>query len=144
MLDPIDINLSRRMLLAKEQFELYKKGEVVFDFASKSEVWTYEKMSKFIESILLRFPLENIFAEEDPHNRYIIIDGKRRLKTIFLFLDNDFALCELKFYPDFNGKKFSELPRNKQRIIEEVFLTFFSIAHWVSAETKEDFKNRVK
>lgn len=140
---PIDISLSERILIAKTWFELFQKGEIIINIIEKP--WSYTKMSRFIESILLRFPMNNnLFAEDNYRDQYIIIDGNRRLKSIFLFLDNKFALHELKFYPEYNGKKFSELPRGRQRDIEESIFKIQSIPDYAPQNVKEDFKNRVR
>lgn len=54
-------------------------------------VWSLEKSSRFIESLLVGLPVPGIFLSKDPETqKLIVIDGQQRLKTIKFFFDGYF------------------------------------------------------
>ncbi|TWP34096.1 DUF262 domain-containing protein [Leekyejoonella antrihumi] len=59
-------------------------------------VWTSSRMEKFIESLLLGWPVPSIFLVLDEDQRYLVLDGQQRLTTLQAFFSG--------FFP--NGKKF--------------------------------------
>lgn len=94
----------------------------------RRDAWTITRKSRFIESIILGFPIPQIvLADSNEKNRkkFIVLDGKQRLLTILQFYgrsettpNNNFALKGLEFIPDLNGyrhdeiKSFESLPNN--------------------------------
>nr|WP_269327989.1 DUF262 domain-containing protein [Kineosporia mesophila] len=48
-------------------------------------VWTKKQMDRFIESILLGYPVPGIFLVERPDRTYLVLDGQQRLRTLQLF-----------------------------------------------------------
>ena len=61
-------------------------------------VWKVEEASKFIESLIIGFPTPSIFlAKEKNSQRYVVVDGQQRLKTLLYFCQGTFP----------NGKKFN-------------------------------------
>jgi len=54
-------------------------------------VWNIKEASRFIESLLLGLPVPGIFlARESESNKFLIIDGQQRLKTLQFFFDGKF------------------------------------------------------
>jgi uncharacterized protein with ParB-like and HNH nuclease domain len=82
-------------------------------------VWKPYQMSRFIESILLGFPLPPFYVNQTKENKLVIIDGLQRTTTLHKFVNDEFALTELKTLPNINGKKFSELPDAYKAKIED-------------------------
>lgn len=71
--------------------------EIIVPHFQRDYVWKIEEASRFIESLILRLPVPSIFLLRDKHtNRYIIVDGQQRLKTLMYFFQGVFP----------NGKKF--------------------------------------
>ena len=72
-------------------------------------VWTYEQMSKFIESIFLGYDLGRIVYVCDFDSPFdgCIIDGLQRLTAIERFIKDEFTI--------FDKYTFSSLPRQAQR-----------------------------
>jgi hypothetical protein len=48
----------------------------------RSFVWNRPQMDKFIESILLGYPIPGIFLVKQPDKRYLVLDGQQRLSTL--------------------------------------------------------------
>ncbi len=48
----------------------------------RQRVWTAPRMEKFIESLLLGWPVPSIFLVVEPDGRYLVLDGQQRLTTL--------------------------------------------------------------
>ena len=57
----------------------------------RSFVWTIRQSSRFIESLLLGLPVPGIFLAVEPNRqRYLVIDGQQRLRTLQYFFKGRF------------------------------------------------------
>ena len=77
--------------------------------------WDKKKKSLLIESFLMNVPVPPLFLFEKDYNQYEVMDGRQRLEAISEFLDNKYALTGLEFWPELQGKRFSDLPGTIQR-----------------------------
>ncbi len=77
--------------------------------------WDRKRRSLLIESFLLNIPVPPIFLFENDYNQYETMDGRQRLETIRGFLDSQFALTGLEFFPELNGRRFNDLNLTLQR-----------------------------
>ena len=77
--------------------------------------WDTKKRSQLIESLLLNIPIPPIFLFENDYNQYEIMDGRQRLEAIKGFLDNDYPLRGMEYWPELNRYRFNELPPTIQR-----------------------------
>jgi uncharacterized protein with ParB-like and HNH nuclease domain len=94
------------------------------DYQRNGELWNLEKRQLLIDSILNDYDIPKIYfhvldkrdAKNKPYE-YSVIDGRQRLETIFMFLDNKFGLAEdFKFYRDEKvkaaGKTYAEIAKD--------------------------------
>jgi len=51
----------------------------------RSFVWKKEQMDRFIESLLLGYPVPGIFLVNQEDNKYLVLDGQQRLLTLQKF-----------------------------------------------------------
>lgn len=49
-------------------------------------VWTKNQMDRFVESLLLGYPIPGIFLVKQPDNKYLVLDGQQRLVTLQHFV----------------------------------------------------------
>lgn len=118
----------------EDHFSIYEylrqlnKGKIVIqpEF-QRNQVWKLTQKSRFIESVILNFPLPPIYLNQDLENKYIVIDGLQRTTALSEFFDDKFALCDLEALPHYNGKKFSDLSGVLQSKLENKKLTIFSL-----------------
>ncbi len=83
----------------------------------RRDAWNITRKSRFIESIILGFPIPQIVLayNEKERGKFIVLDGKQRLLTILQFYgksetnNNSFALKGLEFRPELNGYKYEEI-----------------------------------
>lgn len=79
--------------------------------------FTNHDESLLIESLLMDIPIPVIYLSSDVRKEpYVanVIDGQHRLRAIYRFINNQFALKDLKFYPLLNNKTFENLETDIQ------------------------------
>lgn len=85
----------------------------------RRDAWNVKRKSRFIESLMLGFPIPQIVlaADQEERGKFIVLDGKQRLLTILQFYgesttpNNAFSLRDLEFKPELNNKKYLELTK---------------------------------
>ena len=106
-----------------------KRDEIVIPKFQRSYVWTLRQASRFIESLLLGLPIPEIFLSRDFYSdKYVVIDGQQRLKSIQFFYDGVFGSPSASETPtifkltgvqnEFEGLTYKELGRNDQFSID--------------------------
>lgn len=113
------------------------------DFQRRAGIWTNERQSRLIESLLLRIPLPTLYAAEDEVETWAIVDGIQRLTTIARFVDPDairesrLSLSGLEYLSkEFDGATFEDLPPRLKRRIRETEL----VVHVIRFGTPEEVK----
>jgi len=53
-------------------------------------VWPKKQMDRFIESLLLGYPVPGIFLVEQPDRKYLVLDGQQRLRTLLAFYEGEY------------------------------------------------------
>ena len=61
----------------------------------RQRVWSAPRMEKFIESLLLGWPIPNIFLVVDPDQRSLVLDRQQRLTTLQAFYGGKFPTAGL-------------------------------------------------
>jgi uncharacterized protein with ParB-like and HNH nuclease domain len=68
-----------------------KRKEIYAPPFQRGYVWNIKQGSRFIESLLLGLPVPGIFLAKEPAtNKFLIIDGQQRLKTLQFFFEGRF------------------------------------------------------
>jgi hypothetical protein len=97
--------------------------DITPDF-QRRDAWNLKKKSRLIESLILGLPVPPIVLAErdDAKGKFIVLDGKQRLLTVFQFYgksrfpNNNFKLTGLEILKQFNGYSYSELKLNANLI----------------------------
>lgn len=77
--------------------KMIKGAKISFDnVVQRSFVWDKKRKSDLIESLIIGYPIPPIYAKRSEQKVYDILDGKQRLTTISLFLEDEFPLNNLK------------------------------------------------
>jgi len=120
------------------------KGKITIqpDF-QRNQVWNVVQKSKFIESIILNFPLPPIYLNETRESKYIVIDGLQRSTALRQFYNGEFALKGLEALPKYNGSKFKGLPETLQSKFENKKLTVFVLKPSTPIVVIYDLFNRI-
>jgi hypothetical protein len=85
------------------------KKEIYAPPFQRGYVWNIKEGSRFIESLLLGLPVPGIFLAKEPDsNKFLIIDGQQRLRTLQFFLEGTSIQKMMKTNPKFSDfRKFS-------------------------------------
>lgn len=134
-----------------------------FDYnhiAQRGLVWERSRKSALIESMILGYPIPQIYCRRDRDeftpskkgtSRYVVMDGKQRLTTIASFIRDEWALSTLNPVPyvSMSGeaseailsrKTFSELPEEIQDTIKDTSISFICFDDITESEEMELFR----
>jgi len=120
------------------------------EFQRRRGIWTDQRQSRLIESILLKIPLPTLYAAENENEEWTIVDGIQRLTAICRFVDHEavkdpcLILQGLEYLgSSFNGKKYEELPPRFQRRLLETELIVHVIRHGTPDAVKDNIFARI-
>ncbi|MEO3892361.1 DUF262 domain-containing protein [Nonomuraea sp. B5E05] len=88
-------------------------------------VWNRPQMDRFIESLLLGYPIPGIFLVQQLDRRYLVLDGQQRLRTLAAFYEgmHDKKEFALKNVADkFAGLSYRTLGDELRRTLDNTFL----------------------
>ena len=105
-------------------------------------IWSEDKQSKLIESVLMRVPLPVFYVAEDDQGRMVIVDGLQRLWTFKRFVDGELCLS-LPSQKELHNKHFDDLSPKLQNRVEDCNLIFYIIDAKVPEQTRLDIFDRV-
>jgi hypothetical protein len=99
--------------------------DITPDF-QRRDAWNLKKKSRLIESLILGLPVPPIVLAErdDAKGKFIVLDGKQRLLTVFQFYgksrftNNNFKLTGLEILKQFNGYSYSELNADLRAVLD--------------------------
>lgn len=104
-------------------------------------VWTKAQMDRFIESLLLGYPVPGIFlVKQAEDNRMLILDGQQRLITLQRFYNglHDGREFTLNYVGDeFRGLKYASLDESLQFKLDDSFMQATIVAADGSAEVND-------
>ena len=98
-----------------------QEGEIVVPDFQRDFVWTPAISSRFIESLLLGLPVPGIFLYRMENDRFQVIDGQQRLKTLRRFREGQFNGKPVKLVgleSDFDQKTYKELSGSDRRRLD--------------------------
>lgn len=105
-------------------------------------VWTKAQKQLLIDSILRDFDVPKIYLHEKNNDTYDVIDGQQRIRAIWSFYDDEFALPKddepVNGY-DVANKKYSELDMDIATIIDSYNLDFVILDTQNEDEIREMF-----
>ena len=128
--NPSKINIISKIDTLRNLIERLYLNEIDMntEFQRNAELWNSAKMSRLIESILIRFPLPAFYFDASDDDKWLIVDGLQRLSSIRKFVvDKKMKLHGLEYLKDFNGVSYDDLPRTYKRRIDECPVTLFLI-----------------
>lgn len=88
-------------------------------------VWRRAQMDKFIESLLLGFPVPGIVLVQQIDKRYLVLDGQQRLRTLAGFYKGNHAgqVFALKNVAnEYEGLTYETLSESQRRTLDNTFI----------------------
>lgn len=131
VIQPTIYNLVQRMISDPPEIDLNTS------FQRNGELWDKTRQSRLIESMLLRIPLPTFYFDGSDDECWLVVDGLQRLNAMKAFIiDQSLKLTNLEYFGEFTGLKFSELPKNMMRRLEETQI----IANVIQPGTPDEVK----
>lgn len=100
-----------------------------FEGFQRGLVWKKPQMDRFIESILLGYPVPGIFLVELSDRRYLVLDGQQRMTTLQAFKVGQWqsprgkSKFSLRYVGDeFKGSTYDNLNPKAQRLFDNTFI----------------------
>ena len=114
------------------------------EFQRNDNLWDRKKMSRLIESILLKLPLPVFYFDVTDPSKWIVVDGLQRLSTLKKFIvDKKLRLYNLEFLTQLNDKKYDDLDRSLKRVIDETQIVTYQIEAQTPKEVRYSIFNRI-
>ena len=110
--------------LVKDYFRLNYRALMS---SEEEQPWDALTKSRLIESFLLNLPVPPVIVSEGSDGVKEIIDGKRRVKALLEFYDEQLVLSGLEAYAELNGLTYSELSYWIKRSLDRRNLTVIAI-----------------
>lgn len=142
-----DIDIREDPQTVFELMRKYDNGKLIIepDF-QRNLVWERTQQSKFIESVILNFPIPPFYVNQTREGKYIVVDGLQRTSTLHKFVNNGFKLQGLEALKKLNGCSFSDLKNltgDYQTKIEDKKLNLYVIRPSVPVKVVYDIFNRI-
>jgi len=147
-----DIKITHAIVLLPSLIKKLELDEIDLspDFQRHADLWDINKMSRLIESILLKLPLPVFYFDVSNPDKWIIVDGLQRLSAIKKFFGNEekckvknFKLKNLEFLTDLNGVTYKDLERPLQRTIDDTQLVTYQIEAETPKKVRYSIFNRI-
>ena len=135
---PSDVNITQIPTNISNIMDRLENGE--FDlkpaFQRHSDLWSKEKQSRLIESLMLKIPLPAFYFDASKEDNWIVIDGLQRLTACYNYLvgipqddglRKKYSFIGMQYLTDFNGKTFDDLPRQYIRRIKEASIVAYTV-----------------
>ena len=124
---------------------LYKDDSRIFapDYQREESLWSVRQKSRFIESLILGYPIPLIFLADTAEGELEIIDGLQRISTLTEFINNDFELEDLKKLSKLNGCFFEDLPRSEMNRFGTKSLRIIVLKDTTPDDVRKDLFDRL-
>ena len=91
----------------------------------RSFVWRKPQMDRFIESLLLGYPIPGIMLYQQMDKRYLVLDGQQRLRTLQAYyrgIYNDSVFRLDNVAEEFQGLSYETLSDEQKRTLNNTFI----------------------
>ena len=129
----------RRSDIIIPNFGHQEKGLEVAAF-QRSFVWSKPQMDRFIESLLLGFPIPGIMLVQQSDKRYLVLDGQQRLGTLQAFYDGvhrDRVFTLDNVAKEYKGLTYKTLLPEQRRTLDNTFIQATIVRTDGSPESQE-------
>lgn len=146
----LDIYPNAEVRIVREQYSILhvkrlceeRKELIIAPDFQRDKVWGLKQKMELVESILMGIPIPVIYLFEMKNGTKQVVDGRQRITAILDFLNNQFALKDLKILHNLKGY-FKDLDPKLQGVFEDYQLFFYIIQPPTPERVKYDIFDRV-
>lgn len=131
---PADVNITPRNFSIETIVDRLVHDEIDLkpNFQRAGGLWSAEKQSQLIESLMLKIPLPTFYFDAASEDKWVVIDGLQRLTALKNFMVEEeegkkLHLTGLEYLKEFEGYTYSELPRQYFRRIRETQIMVYTV-----------------
>ncbi len=99
-------------------------------------VWSVVQKNRFIESLLLGFPVPGVFLVQQSDRRLLVLDGQQRLRTLQTFYAGQFTLEGVT--ARFEGLSYHQLDAEDRRVLDNTFIHATIVKHEAESDATEE------
>ena len=99
--------------------------------------WDNQRKSRLIESFLMNIPVPPVFLYERDLARFEVMDGRQRLTALAQYYNDEFHLEGLQYWPELNGRKYSQLPSKVRDGIDRRYISSIILLKETAADEKK-------
>ncbi len=151
---PSDVNITQVPTNVSNIMERLENEEydLMPAFQRHGGLWSGEKQSQLIESLMLKIPLPAFYFDASREDKWVVIDGLQRLTAFKNYLVGDeredgvrekYKFQGLQYLRDFNGKTFDDLPRQYIRRIKESSIVAYTVTKGTPEEVVFNIFQRI-
>lgn len=101
--------------------QMWKSNEIEIPDFQRAFVWKQTQASKLVESFLVGLPVPAVFFySEDQSQKYLVIDGQQRLRSIFFYFEGYFGLERKGVRPVFRLRGLNQQSQFHNRTFEDL------------------------
>ena len=125
--------------------DLYNNENEIFspDYQSNELLWGPKQKSRFIESLLLDYPIPLIFLADTDEGSMEIVDGLQRISTLSEFFNEELKLVGLNKLTELNDCTLDEMPKNEIRRLKARSLRVIVLKHNTPADVRKELFDRL-
>nr|WP_314547636.1 DUF262 domain-containing protein [uncultured Massilia sp.] len=150
-----DVDYQTKEFTTEVLVQKYREGEpddeneIFIPTYQRAFVWSLQRQSKFIESVILELPIPYIFIATlpkdvyDDEGRAEIVDGSQRVRTLAAFLKDELELVGLEKLSQLNGFRFSDLEISRQRKIKRQSIRVIELSDKADEQIRRDIFERI-
>jgi len=138
---PSEIKIGQIELSVSEIVEMIENGHL--ELEDDSNKWNRYGMSMSIESILLGLTMTPIYVDASNPEKWLVLDGTKRLNALISFISGKFSLYDLELLDEYTSFFFNKLPKTIQRRLLQSKFTIYSINQGVPPEVRLSLIRRI-
>lgn len=150
--NPLDVDIISQQIVLRNVFDRLEHNEIILDpdFQRNDQLWSPQKQSRLIESLLIRIPLPTFYFDCAEDETWTVVDGLQRLTALNNFVVRDvddpkkLRLTGLEYLgKDYDSRSYEELPRMLQRRLQEQTIFAYIIRPGTPEKVKTSIFERI-
>jgi hypothetical protein len=146
-LDPKRIDMVPRHTTVAEVVDRMRHGTIDLrrtDGTRTREPWDVVSQSRLIESFLIRVPTPTLYFDTTDNHRWVVIDGLRRLLSIYRFVVTESLELEgLEYLDRLEGKTYGDLSNPDRRRLLMTPLDAYAIRGDTPPDVRDNIARRL-